>query len=172
MRVLTKPISAGTAIVVAVLVCAGVIWQATRTSEASNPRRAAAFGMFGVTANQIARLNVTNACNPVDPCRTRTLRLSFIDANGSSCGGVDCAPMQTTVTLEPGRSAFFDIQGALLTGSRAQMRALVEESGSPNSSPGSIIPTLEVIDAATGVTTFHISSYMSVNGCGGSNPFF
>src|SRR5687767_13110829 len=157
MKTLTKPFNAATVIFVIILICVGLIWQATRTGEAGNPHRIAAFGMFGVTTAQIARLNVANVCAPTDPCRTRIVRLSFIDANGSTGGGsFDSPQMQTTVSLAPGGSAYFDIQGSdvVISGNRAQIRALVEDLGSPNGvPPNPVVPTLEVIDAATGATT-------------------
>ena len=176
MKTLTKQFYKKALIFSLVLVCLGAGWWATRKSEAQNSHRVANFGMFGITAAQFARLNVTNACTPTEPCRTRTLRLIFVDANGSSGGGgVDSPLMQTTVTVEPGGSAFFDLPGSLFAGSgnRAQLRARVEDFGSPNGvPPNPIIPTLEVVDIATAETVFHIATYTSANGCGGSNPFF
>lgn len=154
MKYLTKPFNA--AIVIAALMIGGLFWHSTETGEANNPHLVAAYGMFGVTATQIARLNVANVCAPVDPCQTRVVRLTFIDADGESGGGFDSPQMQTVVTLEPGRSAFFDIPGSLLVGgaNRVQIRALVQEIGSPQGvPPNPVIPSLEVINSATGVTT-------------------
>lgn len=176
MKRLSKGFKAALPILFITLFGLGAGWWMTEKSEAQNPRRVANFGMFGITANQFARLNVTNVCTPTESCRTRTLRLSFIDANGSSCGGVDCLPMQNTVTVEPGRSTFFDLPGSLLVSgnNRVQIRAMVEDLGSPNGQPvpPPIIPTLEVVDIATAETVFNIPCYVTVTGCGGSNPFF
>lgn len=176
MKHLNKRFKAALMILSLALIGLSTGWWMTTESEAQNPRRAH-FGMFGINDAQFARLNVANVCSPLDPCRSRTLRLTFLNADGSSGGGggVDSPLTQTVVTIEPGRSAFFDVPGALFAGagSRAQIRAVVEDLGAPNVvPPNPTIPTLEVVDIATNTTVFHVGPYTNWGGCGGSNPFF
>src|SRR5262245_10194459 len=122
------------------------------------------FGMVGITAGQTARLNVVNALpqpppNLPNPPPNR-VTLMFVDSSGNpvNIGG---APLQTTVTLSPGQSAFLDLNGDAYPSpppnlpnpppQRVEIRALVSDCEGCGS--GLVVPTLEVFDNATGRTT-------------------
>jgi len=122
------------------------------------------FGMVGITAGQTARLNVVNALPQLPPQLpsppTVRVTLMFVDSSGNPVN-IAGAPLQTTVTLSPGQSAFLDLNGdAVPNGpptipngppTRVQIRALVSDCEGCDS--GLVVPTLEVFDNATGKTT-------------------
>jgi len=120
--------------------------------------------MLDITAGQTARLNVVNALPqppPIYPSPPPTrLTLMFVDGNGNPFN-IAGAPLQTTVTLGPGQSAFLDLNGdALPVGppvypspppQRVQIRAVLPSCDGCDQ--GFVIPTLEMFDNATGKTT-------------------
>jgi len=121
-------------------------------------------GMVGITAGQTARLSVVNAYpSPPpqlpNPPPTR-LTLMFVDANGIPIN-IAGALLQSTVTLNPGQSAFLDLNGDAYPSppptypspppNRVKIRALVSDCEGCDS--GLLVPTLEVFDNATGKTT-------------------
>ena len=60
------------------------------------------FGMVGITRNQTARLNVTNA----GETHGITIGWRLVDSDGEVLHRRDGAPVERTMTLEPGHSAF------------------------------------------------------------------
>jgi hypothetical protein len=121
---------------------------------------AQAFGMIGITTGQTAQINVFNPglTQPPEPDRPLSVDISFVDAEGN-------VQKQTTVDLASGQSAMLSLNGDdLLRGSgRVQLRALVrlnqppdpEIAGGGNQSRvPAIVSSVEVIDNATGRTSF------------------
>jgi hypothetical protein len=132
----------------------------SRTSFVLPPEPdAQAFGMFGITLGQTAQINVVNTGlqQPPDPDRPLTVDVSFVDGDGS-------VRTQTTVDLASGQSTMLSLNGDdLLRGSgRVQLRALVrfaqppepDRGGANQSRLSAIVSSVEVIDNATGRTSF------------------
>lgn len=118
------------------------------------------FGLLGITRGQTARLSVANVSSPdnplvpPDPCR---VTISFIDADGNVLLNNAGQPVRREVTLEPGHSAFLQINGDNLVPRdqvRLNFRPLVTVMpADPNLPPDPCFPTLEVINNTTGRTS-------------------
>jgi len=117
------------------------------------------FGMFGVTTNQIARLNVVNAAVFSNPQISCSAELSFLDAQGSVL-------KSATFSIASGKAVYLDVERSEIDSSqgRLQIRALV--STSINSAfpeqvaqpVCSFVPTVEVFDKdGIGKTTIMLS---------------
>ena len=114
------------------------------------------FGVVGLAAGQVARLNVVNVADPILKSFCE-VRLSLVD--GSGVGYHD--PDQKV--MFPGQSAFIEVTyaqallrarprlPALLT-PRLPVRGVVEGIEDPNQVPPECVATLEIYDALSGVT--------------------
>lgn len=142
------------------LAAAAAIWAASPASrvEASRATPAGAikevdpraFGMFGITQGETARLNVVNLeTGEFVPCIR--VELSFVDDDGATL-------LQKVHDVDRGKSAFLDLNGDQFVGrgGRTQIRALVRFVGTPDTRDDpffrNCLPTLEVIDNVTGRT--------------------
>ena len=138
------------------LAAAGVFFGATQAS-AIKEVDPVAFGMFGITQGQTARLSVANLdSGEFVPCVR--LELSFIDGDGKTL-------LQKVYDVEHGKSAFLDLSGNQFVGrgGRSQIRALVRFVGTPDTRDDPFfLPSLEVIDNATGRTSFLIPAVQKV----------
>jgi hypothetical protein len=122
------------------------------------------FGLVGISYGQTLRLNVVNTAGvlsrfPPGPCR---VELGFLDSEGRvvrKAGGRDEAaePVRKAGRLEPGQSMSLDLESRdlLLDGSgRAEVRAAWLNDGVGKYPPGPCRASLEVINDATGQTSF------------------
>lgn len=132
------------------LAAVGTLFGATRAS-AIKEADPIAFGMFGLTAGQTARLNLVNL-EPGEFVPCVRVELSFIDAEGHTL-------LQKVYDIERGKSAWLDLNGNQLMGrsGRVQVRAQVRFVGTPDTRDDPFfrhcLPTLELVDNATGRTT-------------------
>jgi hypothetical protein len=129
-------------------------------------------GMVGIADAQTAQLNLLNP--GVAPPATVTVcsaTVSFVDADGT-------VVKSTTLSVDPGKSMAFslrsDIDLHLLTGDRREIRALIAISAilPPTATTTStaipachLIPTLEILDTASGRTLVvlgHVETIPSV----------
>ncbi|MEP7338230.1 MAG: hypothetical protein ABI977_10840 [Acidobacteriota bacterium] len=110
------------------------------------------FGMVGITQGQTARLNLVNL-EPGEFVPCVKVELSFIDGAGNTL-------MQKVYDIDRGKSAFLDLNGNqfVARGGRTQIRAQVRFVGTPDTVDNPDLrncpPTLEMIDNATGRTSF------------------
>ena len=121
--------------------------QLIRTTESqSKGVRQFKSGMVGIAKGQIARVNVVNTASTGSQPATPTVIFGLWGNPRSEL------LTQSTVTLEPGASAFLDADsGATGAGeARHQVRAVVTIVDDPDSS---CVVTLEVFDKDTGKTT-------------------
>lgn len=134
----------------------GIICGIMRVTAQSSPRfvAAAQFGILGITRGQTARINVTNTSSPdnpffpPDPCH---VTISFVDADGNVLLNNAGQPLRREVTLEPGHSAFLQINGDNLV-PRDQIRLIFRPVVNVLP-PDPCIPTFEVINNLTGRTS-------------------
>ncbi len=114
-------------------------------------------GMFGITQNQTARLNVANLDDgSFVPCIR--IELSFVDRDGNILS-------QKVYEIDSGKSAFLDLRGSEIVGrdsKRAQLRAVVRFVGTPDTRTYMWTPTLEVIDNESGETRFVVPAVQKV----------
>jgi len=136
-------------LVLTVLATAVTLLGATDASAALNFTRST--GMFGITQNQTARLNVMRDDPFFHDNPFLRVELSFIDGEGNILS-------QKVYDIEPGKAAFLDLKGRDImaqSGIRAQMRAVVKFVGTPDTRQlDNCIPTLEVFDTQSGETRF------------------
>ena len=124
------------------------------------------FGLIGISYGQTLRLNVVNTAGvlsnfPPGPCR---VELGFLDSEGrlvrkAGGRGVDGAPepVRKAGRLEAGQSMSLDLASSdlLIDGSgRAQVRAAWLNDGVGKFPPGPCRASLEMINDATGQTSF------------------
>ena len=123
------------------------------------------FGMIGISYGQTLRLSVVNtggllSAFPPDPCR---VQMGFLDGEGyfvRKAGGRegDTANLARKAgRLDPGQSMFLDLASVevMLDGSgRLQVRAAWSNNGIGRFPPGPCRASLEMIDMATGRTSF------------------
>ena len=133
------------------------------------------FGMVGITQGQTARINVSNVIAQNDsslpPGPTRVVIIIHYK-NGEVFRNRDGSPVRRVVMLDPGESAFLDLNFDNLlpppTGDRIQFRAAITEEPPPT---GDIPPptdgfpagpytvqTVEVINNSNGRTQFVLSA--------------
>jgi hypothetical protein len=130
---------------VALSVAAGwAVWSA-RQAKAQDARATGylAYGTVGIASGQTARLNAVTAGVGHDV----PVELTFLDDKGNVVG-------RTVVRLQPGRATSLDyhfIPG--ISGNRIPVRGLVRWA-SQLGPEGYVIPSLEIIDDATGRTVF------------------
>jgi hypothetical protein len=114
-------------------------------------------GMFGITRNQTARLNVVNLGKTGVGTPDTTVLLSFIDGDGNVLS-------QKLCVLGAGKSARLDIKwrDVPTQGNRAQLRAVVRFVGTPDTRTYMWTPTLEVFDNESGETRLLIPALQKV----------
>jgi hypothetical protein len=106
-------------------------------------------GIVGVASSQTALLTVVTDRSSPNPPPIR-VRLRFVDEAGSPLLDADGAPIATEVELEPDGVATLEVAGAAIVPDgqlRSAVRAVVDVDP-----PARVIPTLELVDAATGRT--------------------
>ncbi len=128
------------------LAAVGALFGATHAS-AIKEADPIAFGMFGLTQAQTARLNLVNlTSSEFVPCVR--VELSFIDAEGRTL-------LQQVHEIERGKSAFLDLSGNQLVSriGRMQVRALVRVISTPdtvdNPDLRECLAMLELVENAT-----------------------
>ena len=113
------------------------------------------FGMFGVTADQVARLSVVNSAPGPAGQSSCTIDLTFLDSDGKILKTARFA-------LAPQKAAQLDLERRDVADAvgRIQIRASIAETVSPSAgliSPGATcapVTTLEVFDSDSGKTSF------------------
>jgi len=153
-----------TAFILTAIAAFGLFRYLPQTVKAFDPQPdPPAFGIFGITEGQTARVNVVNTAEPRDgtvppgPCR---VVITFRNAAGGLFTRPDGTPLSRTVELGPEQSTFLmlnaDNFGREASG-RLQLRpdVKIQQSDPVNGvPPGPCIPTIEVINNATGRTQF------------------
>ncbi|MFL6333371.1 MAG: hypothetical protein ACJ754_08540 [Pyrinomonadaceae bacterium] len=126
------------------------------------------FGMVGITRGETARLSVVNTSDAICPCQRITL--NFRDADGRLLRNRDGRPVRKEVTLEPGQSAFLDLDADDLQfppgPTRLQFRAVVtmipppvpESGGTPPPIGDRSVPSVEVFNNSNGRTVLFIGN--------------
>lgn len=116
------------------------------------------FGMVGITRNQTARVNVTNA----GETHGMIVNYRLVDSDGEVLRRRDGQPVERTMTLEPGHSASLQFNADNLPGrdeARLNFRAvvtLIPPSGEAIC-PCSFPVTLEMVNNATDRTEWVLS---------------
>jgi hypothetical protein len=163
------------------LVAAGAVWEARHVSAKGTdcypctPKRT--FGMVGVARTQTIRLNVVNLNAPPDPDRGSLappcrVVLSFRDAQGQPFTNNDGQPVRREVELQPGESAFLDLDGATIGATdttapgRTELRPFVRVLQAPPDPEKQYPPdpcraSAEVFDDATLQTGFVMPGELS-----------
>lgn len=134
-----------TFLALALLAAAGFLFNVARAGASESFSRN--FGMTGITLSQTARLSVVSVDNP--DLRPARVELLFLDNQGRVLA-------QSQETLLPGQAALLDLRGveAARGVNRAQIRAQVRFVDNPDIRVAQkVLPTLEVIDNASGRTT-------------------
>jgi hypothetical protein len=124
------------------------------------------FGMIGIAHGQTARLNVTNP----DETRPMIINWKLVDNDGEVLHRRDGQPIERTMTLAAGHSAFLQVNGDNLLGRdelRLNFRAVVTfyPPGPPDDNPlppDPCLPSVEVINNVTGTTAFIQSALPAV----------
>ena len=124
------------------------------------------FGMIGITQGQTARLNVTNS----DETREMIVDWKFVDSNGEVLHRRDGQPIERTMTLAAGHSAFLQMNADNLLGRdevRLNFRAVVtfHPSITPDDNPlppDPCMPSVEIINNVSGSTAFTQSALPAV----------
>jgi hypothetical protein len=137
-------------LVLVLLAAMGAFFGATQASSIQeiSPR---AFGMFGITQGQTARLSMVSL-ETGELLPAIQVELSFIDSDGNTL-------LQKVHTLHQGKAVALDLNGNLFAGrGRTQIRALVRFIGTPDTRDDpffrNCLPTMEVVDNTTGRTSF------------------
>lgn len=120
-------------------------------------------GMFGITQNQTARLNVVRDDPFFQDDPFFRVELSFVDGNGNIMS-------QKVYEIEGGKSAFMDLRGSEIGGresNRSQLRAMVRFVGTPDTRDDpffrdAAVVTLEVFDNKSGETRFLLPAVQKV----------
>ena len=134
------------------------------------------FGMIGIAHGQTARLNVTNP----DETRPMTINWKLVDSDGEVLHRRDGEPVERTMTLAAGHSAFLQVNADNLLGRdelRLNFRAVVTfhpppeperiefPPGPPDNNPlppDPCMPSVEIINNVTGTTVFIQSALPAV----------
>ncbi len=145
--------------------------QASRGDERDNRLTSAIFGQIGISTGQTARLNVTNfhpahfdsddPMYPPDPVRPAIVEMRILNRDGEIVA-------RKRTRLEPGKSVSLQINGEIIAddGNRGDLRALViflHPGGRFHAKL--IVPTLELIDNETGISSMfvHPANYVGFN---------
>jgi hypothetical protein len=116
------------------------------------------FGMIGITLGQTARLNVTNP----DETRAIIINWKLVDTDGEVLHRRDGQPIERTMTLAAGHSAFLQVNADNLLGRdevRLNFRAVVSFHPPPEPERGELppdpcMPSVEIINNVNGTTAF------------------
>jgi hypothetical protein len=135
----------------------------------SGYRRATETSAVGVARGQVARLNVyyqdlfpPGPCLPPGPC----VPPDSFDALLTLYSGDGSAVVQRKVTLTPGRGATLAYAPSSFEGDgRTALRATVDVAADPSGYQPRLVPSFEVLDAATGQT-----SLLNPGSLAGFNP--
>jgi hypothetical protein len=132
----------------------------TNESKAKDVQRDDPFfhtGMFGITQNQTARINVANPDNGYFvPCIK--VELTFADSDGNILS-------QKVYDIEAGKAASLDLKGSEIVGrdsKRSQIHARVRFVGTPDTRTYMWTPILEVFDNESGETRFLLPALQKV----------
>jgi hypothetical protein len=150
----TKRYLVGLVVVAAVGLVAALVGSRARAQDVAPPVATGQFGAMGAVRGEVVRLGVSNInLYPPDPCRAT---LEFVDAGGNVLMRPDGTPVVRQVVLDAGQSAFVQFHAGALLGkdeTRLNFRAVVLVSPpDPNLPPDPCVPSLEIIDGATGQT--------------------
>lgn len=124
------------------------------------------FGMIGITHGQTARLNVTNP----DETRPMIINWKLVDIDGEVLHRRDGQPIERTMTLAAGHSAFLQVNADNLLGRdelRLNFRAVVTfyQADSPDNNPlppDPCMPSVEIINNVSGTTALTQSALPAV----------
>jgi len=130
------------------------------------------FGMVGITQGQTARINVANVLTANDPNfppgPTRVV-LTFLNSDGQLFRNRDGNPIRRVAMLERGQATFLDLNADDFSVGAAgiHLRAVVTVTPPPVHDrnalpPDPCVPTVEVINNATGRTAFALSALPAV----------
>jgi hypothetical protein len=120
------------------------------------------FGLMGAIRGETVRLSITNInlATPPDPelpppCRAT---LAFVDVDGDTLVRPDGTPVSRDVVLEAGHSAFLQVRPGAFLGkdeTRLDLRPIIFVAPpDPTIQPDPCVPSLGIIDNATGQTRF------------------
>ena len=158
------------------LTAISALWEIRSVRANSNPMPTAvesqtSFGTVGIAAGQTMRVSVANTLvnDPTVPPGPCSVVINFRDMNGDLVVNRNGQVIFRTVQLDPGQSAYLDLNFAQLTPAasigaflgRIQLRPVTTVTfppGPPIIPPGPCIPAVEVLDSITGRTQFVISS--------------
>ena len=126
------------------------------------------FGMIGIAQGQTARLNVTNP----DETRPMIINWKLVDSDGEVLHRRDGQPIERTMTLAAGHSAFLQVNADNLLGRdelRLNFRAIVtipfrqaDPADNNPFPPDPCVPSVEIINSASGRTDFTLSALPAV----------
>jgi hypothetical protein len=126
------------------------------------------FGMTGIAQGQTARLNVTNP----DETRPMIINWKLVDSDGEVLHRRDGQPIERTMTLAAGHSAFLQVNADNLLGRdelRLNFRAIVtipflppDPTDNNPFPPDPCVPSVEIINNASGRTDFTLSALPAV----------
>ena len=150
----TKRYVAGLSVIGALVLIAALAGARVRAQDVSPMVPTGQFGMMGAIRGEVARLNVSNVnLYPPDPCHAI---LAFVDASGDVLVRPDGSPVRREVTLAAGQSAFLQFHAANFIGrdeTRLNFRPVLSvQPPDPTFPPDPCVPSLEIIESATGQT--------------------
>ena len=139
----------------AILVTATIFTGAASAQTAATVSRST--GMFGITTNQTARLNVVRDDPFFRDDPFLRIELLIVDTEGNILA-------QKVLDLGAGKGTYLDLRGRdVISRGRVQLRAIVRFVGTPDTRVvENAIPTLEVIDNQTGETRFLLPAVQKV----------
>ena len=175
------------AIALVALFSTGAIWEIRRV-RAVAPPEPGRFGMVGITHGQTMRLNIVNLTSPPDPERQHPpdpcrVVLGFRNAQGQPIRNSDGQVIRGEVSLQPGESAFLDLNGDMFGGPstnadasmRTQLRPFVRVLQAPpepdrgGAPPDPCFSSAEVFDNTTLRTSFVLPGVESMERPEGHN---
>jgi hypothetical protein len=124
------------------------------------------FGMIGIAQGETARLNVTNP----DETLPMIINWKLVDSDGEVLDRRDGQPIERTMTLAAGHSAFLQVNADNLLGRdevRLNFRAVVtfHQADSTDNNPlppDPCMPSVEIINNVSGKTTVMLSALPAV----------
>ena len=144
---------ASLSVIGALVVLSALAGARVRAQDVAPMRPTGQFGMMGAIRGEVARLNVSNInAVPPDPCRAI---LTFVDASGDVLLRPDGSPVRREVTLAAGQSAFLQFHAANFIArdeTRLNFRPVLATPPPDPEIPPPCVPSLEIIDNATGQT--------------------
>ena len=145
---------AGLSVIGPLVLIAGLAGGRVRAQNVTPMVPTGQFGMMGAIRGEVARLNVSNInAVPPDPCHAI---LAFVDASGDVLLRPDGSPVRREVTLAAGQSAFLQFHATNFIGrdeTRLNFRPVLSvPPRDPAIPPDPCVPSLEIIENATGQT--------------------